>query len=363
MSYGIGIYDSKGMLALTDGWYPMAYKGTMSFRVASPSAPDVSQGFSIPAGCVLVVQPAGAAVQHIAHAGSFSGYVVGSYVSGGTVTLRQHLWYGYADSPLNGTIVNFNVFAYYPTGGNVSGYGAFFAGSGVSVALTNTTRLHVLRYKWESYTSSGDFNVPTGVSTGEPAPSVYVSDTGYNAIASYVFASGGYWYVKVLRAGGRFLVDYTYTSEAPRAGLVRVAVFGNPPPGLPEYGLALFGSDGGVAFRSDYRPEMPRGLLASPSPSVSVPPGGGWQAIGDGNPQYIPGFGSIRPMIKARMIGISKLSFLPFPVATWVNSSGVLTCGVLNKGGGSLPVGAAFGYWGENSGNSPIMYINELDYF
>ncbi|WP_214649277.1 hypothetical protein, partial [Vibrio anguillarum] len=74
---------------------------------------------------------------------------MGSYISGGTVTIRQQLWYGYSGSPLIGQVVNFNVYAYYPSTANSGDYGAFFAGSGVSVALTNTNTLNVLRFKGE----------------------------------------------------------------------------------------------------------------------------------------------------------------------------------------------------------------------
>lgn len=364
MSYGIGIYDSKGFLSLLDGWYPMAYKGTISFTVQYNSATDVSQNFDVPAGCFVVVQPAGPAVQHYASGSEYSGYVLGSFVNGGRVTIRQHLWYGFSNSPLVGTVVKFNIFAYYPSTASSGAYGALLSGSGVSVALTNATKLNVLRWKGEWNTGSSDFTFSTGIKTSEQPPSVYISDKGYNCIASYVFISGDYWHVRVIRRGGAYNNEgSTYISQAPATGLVRAAVFGSPPAGLPAYGMALYGSSGAVAFRSDYRPEMPRGFLGSPSPSVSVPPGGGWWEIADGNAQWIPNFGTIKPMIKARMIGISKLSFLPFPVATRIKSNGLFTCGVLDKGPGRIPIGSIFGYWGENSANSPIPYINEYDYF
>ncbi|WP_194645963.1 hypothetical protein, partial [Vibrio anguillarum] len=103
----------------------MSYKGTISFTVGYISAPDVVRSFSIPAGCTVVIQPAGPSVQHIAAGGGFSGYVLGSYISGGTVTIRQQLWYGYSGSPLIGQVVNFNVYAYYPSTANSGDYGAF----------------------------------------------------------------------------------------------------------------------------------------------------------------------------------------------------------------------------------------------
>ncbi|MBF4258935.1 hypothetical protein, partial [Vibrio anguillarum] len=228
MSYGIGIYDAKGVLSLTDGWYPMSYKGTISFTVGYISAPDVVRSFSIPAGCTVVIQPAGPSVQHIAAGGGFSGYVLGSYISGGTVTIRQQLWYGYSGSPLIGQVVNFNVYAYYPSTANSGDYGAFFAGSGVSVALTNTNTLNVLRFKGEWNTASSDFTVSTGISASEPEPSIYLSDTGYNCTACYVFNSGGIWHVRILRNGGLYKIDFTVSSEPPRNGLVRLAAFSKP---------------------------------------------------------------------------------------------------------------------------------------
>ncbi|WP_072669720.1 hypothetical protein [Vibrio injensis] len=367
MSYGLSIYDLDKSLNISSGWFPMSYKGTMTFQVKYLSSPTITQEFDIPAGCLVFVQPAGPAVRHIAYTDSFgtvfSGYVLRTTVSGSLVSISQELWYGYSSSPLNNQYVSFNIYAYYPVTSALNDYGILLAGSGVSVALSNTSRLNVVRFKTALSTSSKELTVSTGIPASETAPSVYISDSGFNAIACYLFQSQGVWHVMIMRAGGRYYVDFTYTEENPRSGEVKVIAFGDPPQSVPEYGMAFFGDDGGVAFRSDFIPEMPRGYLSPPSPVVNPPGSAGWHSIGDSNAQMIPDFSTKKPMIKARLIGISKLSGLPFPVSTWLKSNGSLTCGVLRKGQGSLPVGGFFGYWGENSNNSPIMYIHEDDYF
>uniref|UniRef100_UPI004047CD24 hypothetical protein n=1 Tax=Shewanella baltica TaxID=62322 RepID=UPI004047CD24 len=368
MSFGLALYDSGRTIDITSGWYPMAYKGSVDFTVKYLSSPEVIQDFDIPAGCRLFVQPAGPAVKHDSYVsfGSavYTGYIISSKCAGGRVTLSQDLWYGYADSPLNNTVVKFNVYAYYPAGSVPDTYGILFAGGGVSVALSNANRLNVERFKYSVTTIDREIDVSTGIPSSDPPPSTYVSDTGYNAMATYVYSSSGYWRVKCLRTGGLYNVGSTYNDEQPRTGTVKIIAFGSPLQTLPSWGLAFYGDDGGVAFSSANPPEMPRGYLSSPTPLANPPGSAGWHAIGDSNPQQFPDFTTKKPMYQARLIGAAKLSFTPFPVGIWLKSDGTFTCGVLTKGVGNMPVGgSAFGYWGESSVNSPIPYIHEDDYF
>ncbi|MGI2183331.1 hypothetical protein ACRN9F_13930 [Shewanella oncorhynchi] len=368
MSYGLALYAQDRTIDITSGWYPMAFKGTIEFTVKYLSAADVVQDFVIPNGCRLFIQPAGAAVRHTSYVsfGStvYTGYIVSSKCDGGRVTLSQSLWYGGADSPLNNSVVKFNVYAYYPVANVPDNYGILFADGGVAVALSNANRLNVERFKYTITNADREIDVSTAIASTEPPPSVYVSDTGYNAMASYVYSSGGYWRVKCLRAGGLYNVGSTYNDEPPRSGTVKIIAFGSPLQTLPSWGLAFYGDDGGVAFSSANPPEMPRGYLISPTPLANPPGSAGWHAIGDSNPQQFPNFATKKPMYQARLIGAAKLSFTPFPVGIWLKSDGTFTCGVLTKGAGSMPVGgSAFGYWGESSVNSPIPYIHEDDYF
>jgi len=368
MSYGLALYAQDRTIDITSGWYPMAFKGTIEFTVKYLSSADVVQDFVIPSGCRLFIQPAGAAVRHSSYVsfGStvYTGYIVSSKCDGGRVTLSQSLWYGYADSPLNNSVIKFNVYAYYPVANIPDSYGMLFTGGGVSVALSNANRLNVERFKYIITNADREIDVSTGITSAEPPPSVYVSDTGYNAMASYVYSSGGYWRVKCLRAGGLFNIGSTPSDEQPRAGTVKIIAFGSPLQTLPSWGLAFFGDDGGVAFSSDNPPEMPKGYLNPPTPSVPYLPSAGWYALDDANSQYVPDFNTKKPMLQARLIGVSKISFSPLTVGIWLKSDGLFTCGVLTKLAGRMPIGgSASGYWGESSANSPIPYIHEDDYF
>lgn len=364
MTYGLSVSSADwGGVDISSGWLPSQYIGSVSttIRYGGAATSRVDFSGSIPADmqlfAVASTRNGYAYYQDDQFGGYACYYAINCTVSGQVVTVSDALWAGYANASVIGTVVTFQVYGFLPSTPDNDTYGIRFTGSGVPTMLAEGMKPHVARWKKEVDTGAArNLSYNTGIPTTEARPLAFLSDTGRNAIASYMTSNGGFWVVNVIRGFPNCSANY---NPAPVSGTLRIVLFTAYSGEEDEYGLSLYDDSGSVVYSTKTPPLMLRRSLNNPTPYST-----GSVFTANNTDQFTADELAQEPMILGQLYGIGRISSrYHWELGTVVTSDGKYTVGTIRQAPTVYVGGNANGWWGPTYAGSAGKWIAGTDYF
>ncbi|AHI61252.1 membrane protein [Vibrio phage vB_VpaS_1601] len=374
MSYGLKInFDGYPDIDISSGWYPPVYLGYVDFVTRSDKTPTSVTMANVPSGAKLYAYADTQTSKTNGGSGSnLDMYSVRCWVEGNTVNVAMATWrYISSSSPNLGKTIRFYIFATLPPS-SISGYGLAVMNdpAGINAAINQDSSVAALVFKFtdRSIGAGKSKTYNTGLSTSSPAPVVFVSDSGYNCLSTYVFSSGGTWHISLYRTGGYWNTDWTSNNwlneTTPRSGVVRLAAFAKNPDPVSGYGMALYNRRGECIMHTSRPPLITRRTLTNPTPTVpGNPPSANKMGEAAGDKLSAQDM-SNHPMLIGRDLGISVIENEALPTSVWLQQDGTWTSGTLSRVNTAPSVTITrFGWFGTTGDDLGQPFIYGTDYF
>lgn len=380
MSYGLEVArDNKLSLRLDERWVPASYIGTIISRpVPWNGSGSTSKTFTVPDGMILIAVPARNTSIYRVDTWTQNGnryteqtFIIWNVtVINRTVTIKEVLsYFGIIKNPNIGKLTTeYNVFGYYPDDFivNTGDYGLVTKSLGIMSFINQSTLIHTLKFKLtKSIGRSSSVEYSLGISGDEP-PLCFVSDSGKNAIATYVHKKNNIWHIVIKRGHFKCVPLSGATVHAreyaiPNAGTVRIAAFSKFSGNEEGYGLSIYGNDGNCIYSSSELPLLLQRSLTAPTPNNEESNGSTRMQIPQrGGDVFTSLEMQQQPMFTAIPQGIYRSRWLNWQVGVGIDESNRFRCGC-SLFIDHLRMGAFYGAWGEFNGEN--YFINGTDYF
>lgn len=370
MSYGLIVQTPTWPIPinLSAGWLPSFYVGDISINISGSRPGPVTVNFTVPhADTVLFIVPSTKTGNAYSYSGTGIFWYTDCIITGHQATVSTTYLSYISSMPTDQ--VTYQVYGYLPAASDPSGYGIQFLDSGADTMFLTSTVPNVARWKIEAAVGQGrTLEYDTSIPDTEATPCPFISDTGHNAIACYMFKSGGSWWVRVQRLYPDCNLNQDpfgegYINRAPYAGTIRVIVFTQYDGSESDYGMSLYGADGTRVYSTVAPPLMLRRQLTLPAPTYIVD--GTIPRISDNaGDQFTAAELALEPMINGVLQGILRLNGrYHWECSSYVSPTGKYTVGTNRYAVERNFFGTSHGWWGPSYTGATGTWVAGTDYF